>query len=173
MPPLLEWLSSLLSQWKAWIVVPPWDVGLRVRLGKNAVALGPGIHFRIPFIDDITLINTRMRIVGTPPVTIDGEGNRVRMIKASVGMRIVDPLKAMMQFSDPHSVLQSRAQALLADEPTAQACRDQLRQIFEPYGIEIDFVSFVENVHARALRLMQEQWGPQSSELATANQKRY
>lgn len=50
MQQFIAWLSGVLNSWKFWIVIAPWEVGVRIRLGRKAVALGPGLHLRIPWV---------------------------------------------------------------------------------------------------------------------------
>lgn len=160
---LVEWLSRVFGSWKFWVVVPPWDVGVRVRLGKYAVELVPGFHFRVPFVDDVTLVNTRLRITTTPPVTIEGTEGRARVISAAIGYRISDPLVAMLAYEQPMNVLMAYAQAEVAMRSTADKCLAILREVFCPHGIEVEFVRFVEDVDIPALRLLQNGWGVSDS----------
>jgi hypothetical protein len=109
MDQFLAWLSRMFDTWKFWIVISPWEIGVRVRLGKNATAMSAGFHFRVPFVDAITLVNTRLRIDGTPPVTVHGSApNLTRYISATVAYRVSDPLKAMLNFGIPQAVVVSK-----------------------------------------------------------------
>ncbi len=47
---LIEYLLNIV---KFWIVIQPWERGIRVRFGKNQKLLNGGVHFRIPFLDTI------------------------------------------------------------------------------------------------------------------------
>ena len=53
---ILEILSRVVT-W--WVVVPPWQRALRLRLGTHQTELGAGIHLKIPYIHQVT---TRERI---------------------------------------------------------------------------------------------------------------
>lgn len=156
MQEFLAWLSRILDSWKFWIVIAPWEIGVRVRLGKSAAQLTPGTHLRIPFIDVITLVNTRLRIDGTPPITVSGVGDsRTRYISATVGYRVSDPLKAMMQFGLPYAAVVSKTQADIAMYRDEQQALLSLQKFFNAdSGISIDFVRFVEDVEVRTYRLI-------------------
>lgn len=152
----LEWLSRIFGSWKPWVVVPPWDIGVRVRLGKTAGALRPGPHFRIPFLDEIVLVNTRLRIESTPMVTLPGRGpNTARCVSAVVGFRIEDPLKAMLRYNQPGAALLAVVQAALCKNGNEDACLSAVRAISEGAGIVTEFVYFSENVEVRTYRLIQ------------------
>jgi regulator of protease activity HflC (stomatin/prohibitin superfamily) len=155
---LLEWISRLFGSWKFWVVIAPWDIGIRVRLGKKAARLDPGPHWRIPFFDEVTLVNTRLRISGTPPITIQGENGKCRTITLSVGFFIRDPLLAVMQFDYPATAVQGYAQAQAARLVPEEECMDELQAVFETAGVEIAFVRYVEDVEAQTIRLLQNSW---------------
>lgn len=154
---VFAWLSQTLGAWKFWLVVPPWDAGVRIRLGKRAVALPPGLHLRIPFVDDVVLVNTRARFATPPPVTLT-DGDRCRMVSILVGFSILDPLAAMMTFENPRQAVSAFAQAEAAGGTSEANALLALRTRFAP-AIEIQFVRYTEDVRAQAIRLMQNQWG--------------
>jgi len=103
---LIAWLGRFFGSWKPWIIVSPWNIAVAVRLGKSARALHPGPHFRIPGIDQITLVNTRLRVATTPPSTMKDERpgySRVR--RAIVGYLIHDPLAAIAAYNNPEAAV--------------------------------------------------------------------
>jgi regulator of protease activity HflC (stomatin/prohibitin superfamily) len=160
MPQFFEWISRIFGSWKFWIVVPPWDQGVRVRLGKNATRLGPGFHLRVPFVDDVTLVNTRLRIHSTPQVTLqNGSATTAKVICALVGYRIDDPLLAMQRFEKPSIAVIGLAQAKIvagmSDEENLLSLRDE----FAESGIAVEFVRYTDNVAVRTFRLLQTSWG--------------
>jgi len=157
MDQFLAWLSKIVDSWKFWLVIAPWEIGIRVRLGKRGMALCPGLHFRIPFVDAITLVNTRLRIEGTPPVTVAGKKtNQTRYIVASIGFKISDPLKAMMKYGCPAPVVISRARGEIAKSVDAAMALERLRDFFDQDS-GIDFIIFVEDVEVRTFRLINQQ----------------
>ncbi len=159
---LFRWLSELVGSWKPWVVIPPWDLGVRVRLGRTAVALRAGIYLRIPFLDEVTLVNTRMRIAPTPPVTL-AAGDKVRVVSANVGFRVEDPLLAMLRFTDPVSAVLSMAQSETATGKPPVECEARMRERFAGSGIAIEFFSFTEDVEIPGIRLLQNSWGVSDS----------
>ena len=152
---LFEWIAKLVSSWKFWIVIPPWDVGVRVRLGKSAVGLGPGPHSRIPFIDHIVLINTRLRITTVSPVTLSTQSERARYIRAVVFYRIADPLVAIMRYEWPAQAVQGFAQAAMASERDVEKVHTELVRQLHGSGVIIEHVRFTEDVEVPTVRLLQ------------------
>ena len=152
----LERIASWFSSWKAWVVIPPWCEGVRVRLGKNAICLSPGLHFRIPGFDQITLVNTRLRTIITSDVTQE-EPNKPGWTcsrQALVGFRILDPVQAMLSYEHPGSAVIMLATSLLTKhDDELEACQE-LQYITRNNGIMIDFLHFTMTMRARSIKLL-------------------
>jgi hypothetical protein len=117
-------------------------------LAKKAMVMLPGFHFRIPFVDVIYLVNTRLRVDGS-------KTNQTRYISATVGYYVSNPLKAMLKFGLPYAVVVSRAQGEIAAVCDEAKVLEGLRSFFDAdSGISIDFVKFVEDVEVRTYRLI-------------------
>lgn len=163
---LLEYLSRVFSQWKFWVVVPAWDIGMRIRFGKSIKALRAGIHFRIPILDDVTLVNTRQRVTSTPCVTLRGTRPGYALVKsASIGYRIVDPVRAVMRYSAMDSTIICLTQSELALHSDVTHIEVRLREEMGANGVAIDFVRLVEDVEVRTIRMLNDTWRPSSSGL--------
>lgn len=151
-----DWLARAVSSWKFWIVIPPWDVGVRVRLGKVAASLQPGVHFRIPMLDEIVLVNTRLRLQGTPTITVQGSTpTKARVVSAQVGFAVVDPVKAMLRYADPGTAVVALAQAKIASGGRASDVAAQLNAELRDSGLAVEYVYFIEDVEVRTYRLLQ------------------
>lgn len=92
-----------------------WERAVRVRFGNRVKLLNPGIHFRLPFFDAVTLLNTRLRLFSTEPQTLTLKDGRLLMVSATVGLRIADPLAAAMRHQSPEYAIRSIAQGLIAE----------------------------------------------------------
>src|SRR5687767_4894139 len=88
----VSWVSQLLSvaakplQW--WVVVAPWEQGLRIRLGKGAKVLYPGAHFRIPFVDRVYLQSLRLRVISDAGQTVATADGKVLTVTAVISYEV-------------------------------------------------------------------------------------
>ena len=167
MEQLIAWLSRIVNSWKFWVVVAPWEVGVLVRLGKRARALQPGPHWRFPFLDQITLVNTRLRVLTTPAVTIrngsDGNG-LARVRRATVGYVIHDPLVALQRYNRPEAAIMGLLQAKLATDKPGTGLGSAFEEL-ESNGLRVVFTQLVEDVDVPTLRLLQggsDVWGSEA-----------
>lgn len=164
---VLEYLSRIISQWKFWVIVPAWDIGVRTRLGKTITKLTPGPHFRIPLLDEVVLVNTRQRVTSTACVTLRGTKPGHAIVKsASIGYRIVDPVRAVMRYSAMDTTLICLVQAELTTLRETSHIEDRLRAELSAHGVEVDFVRLVEDVEVRTIRMLNDTWRPSTSNVS-------
>lgn len=158
---LLDWLGRAVGAWKPWVVVPPWERVVRVRLGRHAKVLGPGPHLRIPMVDQLTHVNTRLRVETSAPVTIqNGTPGKARVLTTTVAFRITDPLRAIMAYTYPGPAVLALVQAHAARLVKADECRRLVSEQLAQNGIEVAALYYTDDVDARTYRLIQAGGGP-------------
>lgn len=108
-----HWFTALFSyagkpfQW--WVVIAPWEQGLRVRLGRVAAMLKPGIHFRIPFLDRVYAQSVRLRTLIESNITSTTSDGKSITFTLAVEFRIHDIQELFNALSNPDSTIGSRA----------------------------------------------------------------
>jgi regulator of protease activity HflC (stomatin/prohibitin superfamily) len=104
----MNFLSSIFGFFKSfqfWVVVAPWELGLRIRLGKTAVVLRPGPHIRIPFLDRMYVQPTRLRTISGIAQTVTTKDVKAFTVGTAVMYQIADILKLHMAVANPESSL--------------------------------------------------------------------
>ena len=168
---LFQWLADLFQGARIWTTVLPWERGLRVRLGRWSRLLEPGLHWRIPFLDTVRLINTRLRIASVNCVTVTTRDGKTVTAAATVGFRITDPLKALLTIQQPEDAAAALAQAsiaayLIPRKYDALAIEEMENEVLATLrgsgldGMAFEFVRVVDFAIVRTIRLLQEQWRP-------------
>ena len=121
----MQWLSQILSSLaqplKWWIVIAPWEGALRIRLGKVAGELGPGIHFRIPFLDRLLVQSLRLRSISDTGQTVTTCDGKVVTIAIGIEYGIGNLLRVYEVLANPEAVLMYRVQGIIAGHVTAIA----------------------------------------------------
>jgi regulator of protease activity HflC (stomatin/prohibitin superfamily) len=130
----MNWLSQLFGLFKAfqfWIVIAPWEAGLRVRVGKHATVLPPGIHLRLPFIDRIFTQAVRLRTITDSGQTMTTKDGKTLTVAVAVSYAIGDIKKLYESVSNPESTLLSQVQGFVA-----QVVADAHSALLRPEMIE-------------------------------------
>jgi regulator of protease activity HflC (stomatin/prohibitin superfamily) len=71
---LFTYLSDFL---KWWVIVLPWQEGIRIRLGNHETHLKKGIYLKIPFMHDVRVQDVRLRYDQIPIMTIGTKDKHV------------------------------------------------------------------------------------------------
>ncbi len=81
-------------------VIRPYQKGLVERLGKFNRILEPGIHFIIPFMERVKVVDMREHVVDVPPQEVICKDNVVVTVDAVVYYQILDPVKVIYNVSN-------------------------------------------------------------------------
>lgn len=111
---LLSQIFGLFKAFQLWIVIAPWEAALRVRLGRDAVILSPGPHWRIPFLDRIFVQSVRLRTISDSGQTMATKDGKVLTIAVAVSYAIDDIRKLYLTVSNPESTMLLQMQGMIA-----------------------------------------------------------
>lgn len=165
---MTTWLTTIfhaMSQpLKWWVVVAPWEQGIRVRLGKEAVVLNPGIHFRIPFLDRIYVQSIRLRIVTSGSLTVSTLDRKVVTTILTVRFAIRDVKLLYNTIANPETTLINHVSSLAAEYISQATSADLSHKSLSEYvdskldvsgwGLEEVSVNITDFAFIRAYRLM-------------------
>ena len=154
-----------------WVVIVPWQQGVRVRGGKRVRILSAGIHFRIPLYDQIFVQDVRLRVLQSPPQTVSSKDGKTLTVIVAVGYSIFDIMKVYDSLLQPESTLCHMVQAEIADyvhrcnlEDCAPAQIEEYilgRLQKKDYGISFEYMKITGFAVVRTYRLIQDShWLP-------------
>lgn len=88
-------------------VVPEYQRMVGFRLGRLRGALGPGIVFRLPFLDTLMPVDLRVVTLTIPPQEVITRDNVTARVNAVVMFKVKDPVKSVMAVEN-HAVATSQ-----------------------------------------------------------------
>lgn len=108
-------LSSIRNAFVWWVVLAPWERGVRVRLGKYTTTMEPGVHLRVPGMDRIFVqpIRRRTTDIGVQTVTTS-DGQAVTMA-GNVEYEVTDVEKLYNSLHDGSATVVDLAAARIAE----------------------------------------------------------
>jgi len=140
-------------------ILPEWERGVILRLGRSMGVRGPGPIILIPGIERIIRIDTRTVTMDIPPQDVITRDNVSLKVNAVIYFRVVDPEGAVTRVMDYYTATSQLAQTTLRsvlgqhqmDE--ILATRDQINRSLqaildkatEPWGVKISTVE-VKNI---------------------------
>ena len=166
----MTWFTQILESFtqifRWWVVVAPWEAGLLVRLGKKAKVLGPGIHFRIPFLDRVYVQSTRLRTATTTGHTLTTKDGKALTISFAVQFSVADIEKLYMSLAQPeHTIIticEGHVVKIVANldshDLTAEQIGEAVTVKIPDYGLD-DVKMFVTAIaFARTYRIISNEW---------------
>lgn len=160
---LFTWILNFLREFKLLAIVLPWERAARVRLGNRVVVWEPGWHLRLPFIDHIEPLNTRLRIADANSQTLTTVDGHTLTIGMNVGFRIADPLAALLKMQHPEALCSALAGSLTSGFVSATTRADVTVAAIEAHVLEgmlrettyeLDFVRVRNFCFARTYRFL-------------------
>ena len=151
-----------------WVIINPWELGIRVRLGKYTKLLGPGIHFRIPGMDKVYAQNTRMEALDVPNQTLTTLDGKILTISVVVCFRIMDiellytniqrvdqTIMGMVMGKVATSVTSLRSEECTPNK-VERYVQDEINGLADDWGIEFYLISVNTFAYVKTYRLIGE-----------------
>lgn len=151
-----------------WTIVQPWEQAIRVRAGKHVRRLAPGLHLRIPILDEVHKQASRLRCSLIPTQTLSTADGHTLVVSGTLGFAIADIEKVYRRLSHAEDTVSQLAAGAIAaqvfaltranalPESVAAAVTKELRTTLEPLGFAEVSVRLTDFAFVRAFRLMQE-----------------
>lgn len=167
MSEFFTWLMNFIRQFKFLAIVLPWERAIRVRLGNRVLVWEPGWHIRLPFIDDVQVLNTRLRMADGGAQTLTTSDGHALTVSVTIGFSIVDPERAMLRMHHPEVSCGCLASSVVAELVSATS-RAELRpaaieahvleKLCAEAGYNFEFVRVTDFAFARTYRLLNDNW---------------
>jgi hypothetical protein len=136
-------ISQFFQSFKFWVTISPWEQALRVRLGKNVVLLGPGIHLFFPVTDVLYRQSVRMRICILNRQTLTSRDGKTIVLAGSLGYCLKDINKLYRTLHHADDTLASMARVAIAEYVATNAfaaCTPQ--QIVDHINKTVDLAQY-------------------------------
>jgi regulator of protease activity HflC (stomatin/prohibitin superfamily) len=98
-----------------WVVLDPWEEGIRVRLGKWVKDLKPGLHWMIPFADRVETVNVLPQRITLPNQSVRCADGKVIAISGALMYGIKNARRVWLEVEDHDESLVTLAMNRLAE----------------------------------------------------------
>jgi regulator of protease activity HflC (stomatin/prohibitin superfamily) len=165
-----DFIEYLINMVKIWVIVQPFEKGLRIRNGKHVKKLSGGIHFKLPYFDSVYVQESRLRIADMPMQTTTTKDVKTVTLSGAIGYSISDIENLYNTITHPETSIRNMAMSEIAsyilsvdakDIDTSKLEAIVLRKLKkEDYGINFEYFRVTNFAIIRAFRLIQDQnWG--------------
>lgn len=161
-----EFIEYILNAIKIWIIVQPWEQGIRVRRGKSVKIMGAGMYFRIPYLDSVFIQSNRLRVVAMPIQTLTSKNLSTVTLNSALGYSINDMELLYKSLYHPELTLSNMAMSEIADFVYKHNIEDLNPDIIEKavisklnahnYGMKIEYFRLTNFAVVKTFRLIQD-----------------
>jgi hypothetical protein len=178
----LSWIGQLVGGIRGlfvwWVIVTPWEQALRVRAGRRLRKLGPGLHFRVPYIDVVFRQAMRLRMCDLAVQTVTTKDGRTLTLRAQVAYEILDLGVLYNTLHEGERAIDNMARGAIAKfvaENEAIACapsaiEERCAALLDlgEFGLRVRSVQITDYAFVRTYRVIkQDVWSTVSDRLNT------
>ena len=165
---LIDFIIEFIDQILPVVVIKEYDKGAFFRFGKYKKIIGPGLHFKIPFVDSIdnhTVVTTTMTLPAQSVVTKDGTSV---VIKAQIKYEIEDLSIFAVKVYDAIDAISDMTCGIIfqtvKSKTYEEACNIDLNKLItnsarkeaKQWGINIEKITVTDFSQMRSIRLFNE-----------------
>jgi regulator of protease activity HflC (stomatin/prohibitin superfamily) len=147
-------------------ILPEYERGVILRLGRIQPLKGPGLIFIIPVIDRLIRVNLRTQTYDIPPQDIITEDNVTVQVNAVVYFNVVEAVRSVLSIDDyrfgTQQVAQTTLRGVLGQTPLDDLLskRDDINQhlqkvidtVTDPWGVKVTIVEVKDVILPESMR---------------------
>jgi regulator of protease activity HflC (stomatin/prohibitin superfamily) len=110
---LIDFIIELKDQLLFWAVVDHYDMGVRLRFGKNKGVLEPGLHWKIPFADKILTHMIKTTTVNLSEQSVTTKDWKQVVVRAIIKYEVSNVEVLLLEVNDPIDALSDMTKGII------------------------------------------------------------
>lgn len=161
-----EFFEYIFNVFKVWVIIQPWEKGIRVRFGKNIKKLESGIYFKIPYFDSVYVKECRLKMLQLPIQTLTSKDNQTITINTCLGYSIADIEKLYNTICHPEGTVSNIAMSEVSEFVSKNDLATINVSVLESnilkalniydFGIKLEYFKITNFAVVRTFRLIQD-----------------
>lgn len=161
---LIDYLTKIFT-W--WVVIMPWEQGIRVTLGKTQTLMDKGIYLKLPLIHSVFIQEKRLRVINIPIQTISSSDGFALTVSCSVGYSIADIVKLYSTLYQPDmtvsNIVASKISEFICSHKLTECVPETIEKSINEsinttdYGLKYEYVRIINFACVKTFRLIQDQ----------------
>jgi len=175
---LFDIIIQIWDSLKPWEIIPHYDRGVKLRFGKpilnkdgSVKILDPGIHFKIPFFEEILTIMVKTTTISLREQTITTKDNICIVVKAVIKYEIKNPDIILLEVNDALDAICDMTQGIIRNtfvtsdykdcngDILGKSIKEKAKKEVEKWGVRIQDVTITDLGRMTSLRLLNSPYG--------------
>ena len=146
-----------------WVIVEEWNAGVHLRYGSYINTLNSGVHFKIPFFDNIIECPVITQSVNLPSQTLTTLDDESIVLKAIIRYKVINVRTYLLGVMHANDVLIDTTQGMIRDvvELTTwddlvnvnEIITDKVKEYVIRWGIEVEAVTITDLGIVKSFRI--------------------
>ena len=146
-----------------WVIVEEWNAGVHLRYGRYINTLNSGVHFKIPFFDNIIECPVITQSVNLPSQTLTTLDDESIVLKAIIRYKVINVRTYLLGVMHANDVLIDTTQGMIRDvvELTTwddlvnvnEIITDKVKEYVIRWGIEVEAVTITDLGIVKSFRI--------------------
>lgn len=161
---IIQWIEQLLPI----VIIPSYEEGVRLSFGKFKKVLHPGIHFKIPFFDEILRQHVVVTTISLPAQSLYTIDKQNFVVKGVIKYKISDVKTFLLEVYDAKDALSDMTMSIIKNiviSIPAEKCIDpeldslltkKARVEAKKWGVDIQQVTLTDVAPIRSYRLIND-----------------
>lgn len=161
-----DFIDFLQKAFTWWIVVMPWEQGIRVTWGRKTKLMTKGVYLKVPILHTVYVQEKRLRVVTMPIQTLSTKDGFAVTISCSVGYSISDIIKLYNTLYQPDLTIMNICAGKISEFICSRKLEECLPDAIETYvsgtlvktnyGLEFDNIKVINYASVKTYRLIQD-----------------
>ena len=161
---IVQWIDQLLPI----VIIPSYEEGVRLSFGKFRKVLHPGIHFKVPFFDEILRQHVVVTTISLPAQSLYTLDRQNFVVKGVIKYKISDVKTFLLEVYDAKDALSDMTMSIIKNiviSIPAEKCIDPELDVIltkkakveaKKWGVEIQQVTLTDVAPIRSYRLIND-----------------
>jgi regulator of protease activity HflC (stomatin/prohibitin superfamily) len=165
---LIDLISNWLEKIVPFFIVMEYEKAVVLRFGKFHKVAKPGLHFRIPIVDEFMTNHVVVTTLSLPPQSLYTKDKQNIVVKGVIKYRIADVQTFLLEVYDAQDALSDMTQSIIKNvvmDKSLEECIDteidnllskKARVEAKKWGVEIQQVTLTDLAPIRSFRLIND-----------------
>ena len=146
-----------------WVIVEEWNAGVHLRYGRYINTLNSGVHFKIPFFDNIIECPVITQSVNLPSQTLTTLDDESIVLKAIIRYKVINVRTYLLGVMHANDVLIDTTQGMIRDVVELTTWEDlvdvnskitqEVKEYVVRWGIEVEAVTITDLGLVKSFRI--------------------